>query len=255
VTAPIFTGVGVALVTIFDASGAVDARATAELASRLIESGLQSVVVAGSNGEAASLEPAERASLVAAVRSALPKDVAVLAGSGAPSARQAVHLTQVVLDAGADAVLVLSPPQSFDPRPYYEAVAEAAKGASVLAYHFPNVSAPGIAVGVLEELAVAGVKDSSGDASRLYETIAAFSGWVYTGSAHLVLLAGALGCAGAILGIANLEPELCARAFAGDATAQRQLVSAAAPLSRRWPHELKQAVSARYGTSPTTRMG
>jgi 4-hydroxy-tetrahydrodipicolinate synthase len=254
-TEPIFTGVGVALVTIFDSEGAIDAAATAELAGRLVELGVKAVLVAGSNGEAASLEPKERAELVAAVRAALPAHVVVLAGSGAPSARQAVHLTRLVLDAGADAVLALSPPQSSDPRRYYELVAGAAGGASVLAYHFPNASPPGLPVAVLGELPVAGIKDSSGDARRLYDEVKAYSGWLYTGSPNLVLLAGALECAGAILGIANLEPELSVRAFAGDGKAQLQLIEASDAVSGRWPHGLKLAVSGRFGTSPVARMG
>jgi 4-hydroxy-tetrahydrodipicolinate synthase len=252
---PIFTGVGVALVTVFDPSAAVDAPATAALASRLVELGVRAVVVAGSNGEAASLEPEERAALVSAVKAAVGGGVVVLAGSGAPSARQAVHLTRVVLDAGADGVLVLSPPQSSDARRYYELVAEAAAGACVLAYHFPNVSPPGLPVSVLAELPVAGVKDSSGDVRRLYEEAATFPGWLYTGSANLVLLAGALGCAGAILGIANLEPELAVRAFAGDSKSQTQLVASAEAVAKSWPHGLKQAVGARFGVSGTARMG
>ena len=254
-TEPIFTGVGVALLTIFDSSGAVDTGATAELACRLADLGVQSVLVAGSMGEAASLVPEERATLVGAVRAALPSRVVVLAGSGAPSAFQAVHLTRVVLDAGADAVLVLSPPQSSDARRYYDLVAEAAGGASVLAYHFPAASAPGLPVAMLGELPVQGLKDSSGDVRRLYHELEVFAGWLYTGSADLLLLAGALQCAGAILAIANLYPELSIRAFAGDAKAQRQLVKASDEVSDRWPHGLKQAVAARFGTSATARMG
>ncbi|MGA2528202.1 MAG: dihydrodipicolinate synthase family protein [Acidimicrobiales bacterium] len=252
---PIFSGIGVALLTIFDSTGALDPGATSELASRLVELGVRSVLVAGTNGEAAALEAEERALLVSAVRDALPPEIVVLAGSGAPSARQAVRLTRLVLDAGADAVLALSPPQSSDARPYYELVAGAAGGKSVLAYHFPSASAPGLPVPVLAELPVAGLKDSSGDIRRLYDELGTFSGWLYTGSANLVLLAGALECAGAILGIANLEPELSVQAFGGDAKAQRQLAATAGALSGSWPHAIKQAVAQRFGTSAVVRMG
>ncbi|MGA3354138.1 MAG: dihydrodipicolinate synthase family protein [Acidimicrobiales bacterium] len=252
---PIFSGVGVALLTLFDSSGAVDARATADHARQLAELGIQSVLVAGSTGESASLDPKECAVLVGAVRAALPPQVVVLAGGGAPSALQAAHLTKVVLDAGADAVLALSPPRSSDARGYYDLVAEAAGGASVLAYHFPAFSPPGLPVSVLPELPVVGLKDSSGDPHRLFEELDVFPGWLYVGSTNLVLLAGAMGCAGAILAIANLEPELSIRAFAGDAEAQRHLVTAADKVSGSWPHALKEAVAARFGTSPTTRMG
>ena len=199
-TVPIFTGVGVALLTIFDSSGAVDAGATAALAGSLVDLGVEAVLVAGSTGEAASLTPEERAMLVGAVRASLPSTVVVLAGAGAPSALQAVHLTKVVLDAGADAVLALSPPQSSDARRYYALVADAAGGASVLAYHYPGASPPGLPVEVLAELPVQGLKDSSGDVRRLYDGSKGFRRMaVYTGSTNLVLLAGALHCAGVIL--------------------------------------------------------
>lgn len=254
-TLPMFSGVGVALLTIFDSSGAVDASATADLASRLVDLGMQSVLVAGTTGEAASLTTEERTKVVLAVKAALPRDVILLAGSGAPSAQQAVNLTKAVLDAGADAVLVLSPPQSSDPRRYYDLVASAAGEASVLAYHFPTASAPGLPIAMLAELPVVGLKDSSGDLRRLYDELEVFAGWLYTGSTNLVLLAGALECAGAILAIANLQPELSIRAFAGDGSAQRQLVAAADEVFARRPHGLKEAVAARFGTSPTTRMG
>jgi 4-hydroxy-tetrahydrodipicolinate synthase len=254
-TVPLFTGVGVALLTIFDSSGAVDSGATADLASQLVDVGVRFVLVAGSTGEASSLEPEERAALVGAVRAALPSQVMVLAGSGAPSAPQAVHLTRVVLDAGADAVLVLSPPQTSDARRYYDLVADAAGGASVLAYHWPAVSAPGLPVAALGELPVQGIKDSSGDVQRLYDELDTFSGWLYSGSAKLALLAGAMQCSGVILAMANLQPELSIRAFAGDAKAQRQLVASEQQVSSRWPHGLKEAVAARFGSSPTARMG
>jgi dihydrodipicolinate synthase/N-acetylneuraminate lyase len=69
------------------------------------------------------------------------------------------------------------------------------------------MSAPGITVSSLPVLPVAGLKDSSGDMSRLHGELDTFDGWIYTGSADLVLAAGALGCAGIILAIADVEPE------------------------------------------------
>ena len=174
---PVFTGVGVALVTLFDDSGALDAPATAALAADLVDAGVQGVVVAGTTGEAATLDPDERIALLTAVRAAVPSATPVIAGTGAPSARQAVRLTRDALEHGADAVLVLAPPAASDVRPYYEAVADVAGGAGrVLAYHFPAVSPPGIPVSVLRDLPVAGCKDSSGDAGRLLEEVTSFAG-------------------------------------------------------------------------------
>jgi 4-hydroxy-tetrahydrodipicolinate synthase len=183
---------------------------------------VQAVVVAGSTGEAGALSGGERVALVRAVRDAV--DVPVVAGTGAASATQAVRLTQDAADAGADAVLALTPPGVADVRPYYDQVA-AASSVPVLAYHYPSMSPPGIPLDVLPELPVAAVKDSSGEAERLLRQVAtAGSPPVYVGSSALLLLAGAAGCPGAILALANAEPELCCRAFAGDRDAQRELI-------------------------------
>src|SRR5204862_3454104 len=88
----VFTGVGVALVTLFTDRGDLDASATAALAAQLVDLGVQAVVVAGSTGEAASLDAGERAVLLAVVRSEIAGRVPIIAGTGAPSARQAAAL-------------------------------------------------------------------------------------------------------------------------------------------------------------------
>ncbi len=90
----LFTGVGVALVTLFREDGALDAPATADLAAQLAGLGVRCVLVAGTTGEAAALTADERDALVGAVRAAVPADVPVLAGTGAPTGRQAAELTE-----------------------------------------------------------------------------------------------------------------------------------------------------------------
>jgi 4-hydroxy-tetrahydrodipicolinate synthase len=252
---PVFTDVGVALLTLFDDDGRVDAPATARLAAALVERGVRCVVVAGSTGEASALDPGERVELVGAVRSALPDGIPVVAGTGAPSTRQAVDLTRAAIDAGADAVLVLSPPGTADLRGYYDAVADAAADTPVLAYHYPAVSSPGIPVDMLDALPVAGCKDSSGDPGRLLEELTGYSGDVYMGSSSLLSFAGPLGCAGAILALANAEPEWCIAAFAGDADAQLALVPAHTRAHERFPRGLKELVAEQLGTSPVARLG
>jgi 4-hydroxy-tetrahydrodipicolinate synthase len=257
VTEPVFTGVGVALVTLYRGDGSLDAAATAAHAARLVDLGVRAVVIAGTTGEAAALSPEERVALLAAVRATLGSapGVPVIAGTGAPSARQAVALTEAACAGGADAVLVLSPPGSLDVRPYYDAVAGAAGGVPVLAYHFPAVSAPGIPLDVLCGLPVQGCKDSSGDADRLLEAVDRWDRPLYVGSAALLALAGPLGCAGAILALANAEPERCAAAFAGDAAAQRDLAGAHRAASADFPRGIKALTAARFGTPAIARMG
>lgn len=256
VSEPIFTGVGVALLTVFTEDLAVDAGATADLAATLVDRGVDAVLLAGTTGEAAALAPDERIVLIDAVRGALdPDGPPLVVGTGAPSAHQAVTLTRAACDHGADAVLALSPPMSTDPRPYYRQVVDAAGTVPVLAYHFPAVSPPGIPLEMLRELPVRGCKDSSGDADRLLTELAHWNGELYPGAAPLTSLAGGLGCPGVILALANAEPERCARAFAGDHTAQLELADPHATASTRFPHGIKELTARRFGTPVHARLG
>jgi 4-hydroxy-tetrahydrodipicolinate synthase len=251
---PVFAGVGVALVTLFDEDGEIDVAATGAHAARLVEAGIQAVLVSGSSGEAPALSAEERVLLLEGVRDAVPDAIPVLAGTGAPSARQAAALTLSASEHGADAVLVLSPPRVADPSPYYDVVVRSAGSLPVLAYHYPKASEPGIPVDVLPKLPVAGLKDSSGDPDRLLAEL----DWgkpVYTGSSAILSFAGPLGCAGAILALANVDPEGCIAAFTGDAAAQRRLAGAHLASRIDFPRGLKEMMSARFGTSPVCRIG
>jgi 4-hydroxy-tetrahydrodipicolinate synthase len=250
---PPFTGVGVALVTLFDRAGELDAAATAEHAVRLVDAGIRGVLVSGTTGEAAALDADERSALLRAVREAVGDRAPVVAGTGAPSARQAVALSQRAAAEGADALLVLSPPGTEDPRPYYDAVARAVD-VPVLAYHFPPSSAPGIPVDLLCDLPVTGIKDSTGDPARLAVEIDLISSGVYTGSPALVLQAQAMGASGAMLALANVDPEGCVRAWQGDGICQRELINGHRAGALAGIAGLKRAIAGLHGTSVTTRL-
>ena len=107
----------------------------------------------------------------------------------------------------------------------------------------------------LPSLPVAGCKDSSGDPTRLLATVDSYPGPVWTGNPALIHMAGALGCAGGILALANVAPELCAAAFAGDADAMRKFTPTHLACERDFPRGVKQLVAERFGTSEVLRMG
>src|SRR5215217_7414823 len=227
-TEPLFTGVGVALATQFDEAGEVDAKATAAHAAALVDLGIRAVVVAGSTGEAAALTAGERVDLLTEVRRAVPAPVPVIAGTGGPSARQA----------------------------------------AALAYHFPQTAPPGIPLEALAGLPVQGLKDSSADPERLLAELEVFPHPLWVGAATLLLMAGSLATAGsagvsagsgavagAILAVANVDPEHAIAAFAGDPAAQRALFVAHKRIRTAFPHGLKDAIADRFGTSRVTRLG
>jgi 4-hydroxy-tetrahydrodipicolinate synthase len=239
----IFTGVGVALVTVRDARDEPDPAATGDLAARLAARGMRAVLACGTTGEAGQLTDTQRAEVVTAVRQAVPGDVPVIAGTGATTAGRAAELTRAAAAAGADAVLAWPPPDCADLAGYYATVGAAAPGLPVLAYHVPWVSAPGVPVDVLADLPVAGIKDSSGDPDRLLFEVARYSGATYVGSSALLGLAGPLGSTGAILAIANVVPELCTAAFGGSAQAQLQLTDVHLAVRAGGPPVLRQMLA------------
>jgi 4-hydroxy-tetrahydrodipicolinate synthase len=214
-------GVGVALVTIFDGEGRVDADATAEHARNCVDRGVRSILVAGTTGEPWRLSTADRISLAATVKSAV-SEIPVIVGTGDTNAQRALQITKEVATAGvADALLVLSP-TDVDPADFYRDVVSTSATSTVLAYHLPALSPPGIPAELVRTLPVDGIKDSSGDADRLAQLV--HDGCrTFVGSPNLLSTAGPCGAAGALLALANSVPELCVDAWGGDETAQRRL--------------------------------
>jgi 4-hydroxy-tetrahydrodipicolinate synthase len=251
----VFEGVGVALATLFAEDDSVDFKATAVHAARLVDLGVSAVVVAGTTGEVDALSDDERLTLLREVQDAVGDRVPVAVGTAHASARDTRRLTAAAAELKPAAMLVRSPPRVADPRGFYREAADAAEGVPVLAYHLPAVSPPGIPLELLAELPVAGCKDSSGDPTRLLATLDAFDRPLYVGSAALLLLAGGVGVTGAILALANVQPELCVAAFAGDGEAQRALISAHLASTRSFPHGLKEVMAERFSTSTRSRLG
>ena len=252
--APLFSGVGVALVTLFDADGEIDPGSTGKLAASLAGRGMAAVLVNGTTGEAGTLTGPERTELIEAVRAAVPAEVPVIAGTGAPSLRQAAAATRAAMSAGADAVLTWCPPRCADLAGYFLAIGEAAAGRPVLAYHNPFIACADLPVDSLAALPVAGLKDSSGSPDRLLDELARYPGDTYVGSSGLLALAGPMGTAGALLALANLAPEACVQAWGGDGAAQRTLAAQHLDVRAGGPARLKLLMAGADGTSPASRI-
>jgi 4-hydroxy-tetrahydrodipicolinate synthase len=253
-TKPVFHGVAAALVTFFDNHGHVDLVATAKHAEHLAQRGVRAVVIAGTTGEAGHLSTKERLQLLDAVKAAVPGHVPVILGTGALAAGvSAPDLTRRAAEHGASAALVLSPAHG-DVREFYGEVTAAAGAMPVIAYHFPAMSGtPGISIDDLKAIKVAGIKDSTGDAERLLEELAHGGKPVYAGSAASTAYAGMLGCTGAILAAANLEPELCMDAFAGNVRAQKDLLPYHQIVVHQGVKGIKEELARRFGTSTVCR--
>ena len=206
--------------------------------------------MAGTTGEASHLSMKERLQLLDAVRGAVGDDVPVILGTGNLAAGVSVpDLTRRAAEHGAGAAITLSPHHG-DVREFYGEVVAAAGAMPVLAYHFPQVSAPGITIEELKALKVAGLKDSSGDCERLLDDAGPVPASRSTRAARRSWRGPACWAAtGAILAAANLEPELCVDAFAGNVQAQKDLLGAHKILTCYGVKGIKEELARRHGTS------
>jgi 4-hydroxy-tetrahydrodipicolinate synthase len=252
--APIFSGVAVALATLFDERLEVDAAASGDHARRLVKAGVRAIAVCGTTGEPETLDRSEKLELLDVVLDAVGGDVPVVMGITEPSGRQAADFAALVAERAVAGVMARSPRGVEDPTEYYSRIAQAIGQTPLLAYHFPAIAPPGIPVAALATLPIVGLKDSSGDPERLLSTVESFTGDVYVGAATLLLMAGALGCEGAILQLANACPEECVAAFEGDAGAQRRLLAAHLHSRSSFPRGIKSLMNQRFGTSQAFRL-
>ena len=199
-------GVLTAMATPFDPDGGVDHGAAAKLAAYLLENGSDGLVVAGSTGEAATLDDEEQIALLRTVRGEVGEDVLLICGSGTNDTRHSVNLTRAADEAGADAMLVVTPyyvkPNPAGIRAHVEAVAAATEKPIVL-YNIPSRVVVNVSPAELAELAeidnVLAVKQANSDELEPIDGLA-----VLVGNDEIFLRALELGLAGGILVASHL---------------------------------------------------
>jgi 4-hydroxy-tetrahydrodipicolinate synthase len=208
-----------AMVTPFDATGALDVAEAARIATWLSGRGNDGLVVGGSTGEGMTLDSAERKALFAAVKAAVSGRAAVIANVGTSDTRSTVAAAKDAEAAGADAVLVVVPPYSKPTQSgmlaHFGAVADSTP-LPLIVYNVPSRTASNMLPETQLELArghrnVAGVKESSGDLKQIATIVRdrdqQFTLWC--GDDHLFLPSLAVGADG-VVGVAT---HLCSPEF------------------------------------------
>lgn len=239
------SGAMTALVTPFDAAGRIDEEALGRLVERQIREGIDGLVPCGTTGEAATLTDEEHARVVRCVVERTAGRVPVVAGCGSNSTRKACALVEAAREAGADAVLVVSPyynkPNRSGLRAHYEQVARAA-GLPVVVYNVPGRTGQNLGATRILELAtlpgIVGVKEAAADVEQMAEILEhrppGFA--VLSGDDALVLPEVALGADGAISVVSNEDPggmaELVRETRAGNLARAREIHFRLLPLMR-----------------------
>jgi 4-hydroxy-tetrahydrodipicolinate synthase len=141
-------------------------------------------VVCGTTGESATLEDEEQVSLVATMVRELGDEGAIVAGAGSNNTRHAVELTERMVEAGAHAILSVTPyynkPSPRGIKAHFAAVAEAAGGVPVILYNIPGRTATNMPPELLRELAqlegVAAVKQANSAELQPIDGLAVLAG-------------------------------------------------------------------------------
>jgi 4-hydroxy-tetrahydrodipicolinate synthase len=153
---PEIAGVITAMVTPFAEDRSVDEGAARKLARHLIDQGSHGLVLAGTTGESPTLSDEEKLSLLRTIRDELGTDVLLICGTGSNDTRHSERLSAAAADAGADAVLAVTPyynkPNAAGIVAHYEAVGRAA-GIPVVLYNIPSRVVVNVPPDLLAELA------------------------------------------------------------------------------------------------------
>lgn len=161
-----------AMVTPFDASGAVDYDRAEELAQRLVENGSTGLVVTGTTGEGPTLTPEERLKLYRRVKSAV--NVPVIANTGDNETAFSVEFSKQAQETGVDGLLLVVPyynrPSQEGLYQHFKAIAEAVELPCVL-YNVPTRTARNLEAKTVKRLSevknIIGVKEASGDLAQV----------------------------------------------------------------------------------------
>ena len=225
---PIFQGAATALITPLTPDG-IDYEAFARLIDWQIDRGIAALVVAGTTGEASTLTDDEHREAIAfAVKQAAGR-VPVIAGTGSNDTAYAVDLTRCACEAGADAMLVISPYYNKATQKgliaNFTAIADASDK-PVMLYNVPSRTGVNILPATCAVLAdhpnIVAIKEACGDLSQIAETARLVEGKMdlYSGNDDQVLPILSLGGKGVISVLSNVLPtqtqEMCQRFFDGD---------------------------------------
>ncbi len=233
-------GVIAAIATAIDASYEPDSARSIDLARFLLDNGCDGLNVLGTTGEATSFSLEQRRRVMSDyAASGLPLD-RMMVGTGAAALADAVALTRHAAELGFAGALLLPP---F----YYKGVhddglvagieaivnATAARPIPIYLYHFPAQSGLHWHVALIRRLLdgfgerIVGLKDSSGDMAFAREAASVMPRFKVFPSTEAALPQARSGpFAGCISATANLNADLCARAYrSGDAAALAQAVA------------------------------
>ncbi|MBA4151054.1 MAG: 4-hydroxy-tetrahydrodipicolinate synthase [Acinetobacter sp.] len=220
----------VALVTPMQDDGQVDWLALTQLVEWHVAAGTHGIVAVGTTGESPTLAVDEHLAVIRTVVEVAAGRLAVIAGTGANSTREAIELTAAAAQIGVDAALLVTPyynkPTQEGLYQHYKAIAEAVPLPQIL-YNVPGRTGVDMQNATVARLLgvpnIVGIKDATGNVDRGIELIGLLGDQmaVYSGDDATAIELILNGAKGNISVTANVTPDLmaqaCEAALAGDA--------------------------------------
>ena len=224
----IFRGAATALITPLTPSG-VDYEALGKLIDWQIEQGIDALVIAGTTGEGATLTYDEHQEVIRYSVERAAGRVPIIAGSGSNDTSRAVTLSRFSCDAGADALLVVTPYYNKATQKgliaMYNTIADAVDKPIIL-YNVPSRTGIGIEprtyLALAEHPNIVAIKEANGNISKIVETARLVGDKldIYSGNDDQVVPILSMGGSGVISVLSNVMPaqthEMCQRFFDGD---------------------------------------
>ena len=224
----VFTGAATAIITPFK-NGQIDYESFEKLINWQIDEGIDAIVVCGTTGEASTLTDDEHRDAIKFAVDTVAGRVPVIAGTGSNDTAYAIELTQHACDAGADAVLVVTPYYNKATQngliKMFTEIADASTKPVIL-YNVPSRTGCNILPATAAKLAdhpnIVAIKEASGNISQIAE-LAHLVGDkmdIYSGNDDQIVPILSLGGKGVISVLSNPMPhatsKLCHDFFDGN---------------------------------------
>ena len=211
----LFTGMATAIVTPMKNDGSIDYEAMGRFIDFQIENGINALVVMGTTGENATLEPEEQKEVIAFTVKKTAGRVPVIAGTGTNNTAHVLENTKNACEVGVDGILVVTP--------YYNKATQAglikhftmiadASEVPVILYNVPGRTGCALTPKTIAALAehpnIVGLKEATGNMAQMVEIMNLCGDKidVYSGEDALTVPMMAMGGSGTISVLSNILP-------------------------------------------------
>ena len=211
----IFTGMATAIVTPMHTDGSIDYEALSRFVEFQIGSGINGLVVMGTTGENATIEPEDQKKVIAYTVEKVAGRVPVIAGTGTNNTEHVLHNTRNACQVGADAILVVTPYYNKATQnglvTHFTAVADEST-LPVILYNVPSRTGcnllPKTVAKLSEHPNISAIKEATGSLAQMIEIMHLCGDKidVYSGEDGLTVPMMAMGAKGTISVLSNVAP-------------------------------------------------